>query len=234
MGTAWIVFAKEPTPGEVKTRLTPPLTGEQAATLYTAFVEDTCETVAAAAREGERRVLAAASEPGLGLRRIAKEHELALVTQSGDNLGTRMARAISVELDLGATSVILVGSDSPTMPREALEDAARLLAEKSPRVVLGPARDGGYWLIGASGRVPDLFAGIPWSTGGVLTATLERARERDVELALVRQWYDVDDADGLRHLDAQLSQTPPGLSPRTRAAVAACKAAAPQVFRGGD
>lgn len=227
-----IVFAKEPRAGEVKTRLTPALSADEAALLYTAFVEDTCAVIAAASGEGDRRVLAAPGGPGPVLARIATEHGFETAAQEGADLGARMAHAIGSELARGAHAVVLVGSDSPAMAVTDVRDAARLAGEKAPRAVLGPVRDGGYWLVGASGRVPDLFAGIPWSTPDVLPATLERARLRGVEMVLVRHGYDVDDAADLRFLEAELERNR-DLAPRTRAAIADLRTRGGGFFRGG-
>lgn len=227
-----IVFAKEPLSGAVKTRLTPPLPPDEAAILYTAFVRDTCATIAAAAEPGDRRVLAAAGEIGPVLRRIAEEHGFETASQEGADLGARMAHALGVELARGAGTVVLVGSDSPTLPLAEVRAARRQLAASSPLAVLGPARDGGYWLVGASGRVPDIFAKIPWSTPDVLPATIERARERGVELALLEAWYDVDDAADLRFLEAELERSD-DLAPRTRAAIADLRSRDSGFFRGG-
>lgn len=227
-----IVFAKEPLSGEVKTRLTPPLPATEAAILYTAFVEDACATIAAASKSGDRRVLASPGGPGPVLARIAKEHGFETAAQEGADLGARIAHALGAELSRGANAVVLVGSDSPAMAVADVRDALRLVGEKTPRAVLGPARDGGYWLVGASGRVPDLFAGIPWSTPEVLPATLERARLRGVEIVLVRHGYDVDDAADLRFLEAELERNR-DLAPRTRAAIANLRTRDSGFFRGG-
>ena len=227
-----VVFAKEPVAGEVKTRLTPPLTSAEAAILYTAFVEDTCATIAAASEPGDRRVLAAPGGTGSVLARIAKEYGFETAAQEGADLGARMAHALGVELARGAHAAVVVGTDSPAMPAVDVRDALRLAGEKAPRAVLGPARDGGYWLIGASGRMPDLFAGIPWSTPDVLPATLERAKLRGVEVVLARHGYDVDDAADLRFLEAELERNP-SLSPRTRAAIAVLRSLDSGFFRGG-
>jgi rSAM/selenodomain-associated transferase 1 len=220
---SFIVFAKEPVPGEVKTRLTPPLAPEQAATLYTAFVEDTVATVARAADPGDRKVISAPNGPGPILTAIAGRHGFLTGDQQGDDLGARMRNAIAGEMSLGASAVVIVGSDSPTMPLDSLTRARELLRRKG--AVLGPAGDGGYWLIGAAGGIPDLFEGIRWSTRDVLLATLERARAHAIELGLLPFWYDVDDVQDLRLLAAHLEWLPDGtIAPRTRAAVAALKA----------
>ena len=230
---AWIVFAKEPESGRVKTRLSPAVAPEDAARLYTAFVEDVCAKVGAAAASGDRRVLAAPGGAGPVLERIAREQGFETAAQEGPDLGARMAHALGGELARGARAVLLLGSDSPTLPVAALAEARARLAEPgAARAVLGPAGDGGYWLVGAAGGVPDLFDGIPWSTRDVLAATLERARVRGVELSLLGFWHDVDDVADLRLLAAWIDFAGAAAAPRTGAALAALRSRNPAIFRG--
>lgn len=228
---ALIVFAKEPIAGKVKTRLTPPLDPADAVLLYTAFVEDTCAAVAASAKKGDRRVLAAPGGAGPVLEGIAKRLGFETVAQEGPDLGARMAHAIRAELERGAKTVILVGSDSPTLPRRSF-GLAKVLLRRAPAAVLGPSNDGGYWLVGASGAVPDLFTDIPWSTREVLPATLARAKSRDVRLSLVQFWYDVDEAWDVRFLAGHLEHLGARHAPRTAAALAALRARDPGFFAG--
>lgn len=235
---AFIVFAKEPKPGQVKTRLTPPLAAEQAVTLYTAFVEDVMATLAevASPEAGDRLVLAAPGGPGPVLSALAGRHGFETAVQEGADLGARMKHAIGAELGRGAKKVLLVGSDSPTLPAQYVEDALVLLSDmggETPDAVLGPAGDGGYWLIAARERVPDLFEGVPWSTRDVLAASLARARNTKTALALLPFWYDVDDVFDLRMLAAHLDALETGglaPAPRTAAAIAALRASNPGFF----
>lgn len=236
---ALVVFAKEPEPGRVKTRLCPPLGHEEAAALYTAFVEDTCALVRRQAFRDDRVVLYAPGGPGPVLSRIAAEFGLQTAAQEGVDLGARMAAAIGAELARGAKSVLLFGTDAPHV-RPAHVRLAQESVGMGQEVFLGPALDGGYWCIGAYGRVPDLFEGIPWSTRDVLTATLERAAAKKLQVALGAWYRDVDDAADLRLLAALLathvrsaeaaSHTP---ASRTQAAIADLATARPEIFRGG-
>lgn len=232
---SFVVFAKEPVPGAVKTRLSPPLTPEEAAGLYRGFVRDVCAAVARASAPGDRRVLAAPGGAGAFLAAVAAEHGFETAAQAGPDLGARMRAALSGELATGARSVVLVGSDSPTLPVELLQEAARRL-EATPAgaaaAVIGPSGDGGYWLVGCAGAVPDLFDGIAWSTRDVLAETIARAARAQVDLGLLPFWYDVDDIADLRLLDAHLrwlAATGREAAPATREALAACTAA-----RGGN
>ncbi len=121
-----------------------------------------------------------------------------LVAQPRRSFGARLERALGAGHRAGRR-VVLIGSDSPTLPPAFVRLAfARL---RSVDCVLGPSTDGGYYLIGARRPLPrSLLSGIPWSTGQVFPETLRRARAARLRLALLPRWYDVDDADGLRRI----------------------------------
>ncbi|HVO30043.1 MAG TPA: TIGR04282 family arsenosugar biosynthesis glycosyltransferase [bacterium] len=229
-GVSFLVFAKEPAPGAVKTRLSPPLAPVDAASLYAAFLEDVCATVAHASGKSDRRVLLAPDGPGPILTAIAKRYGFETAAQEGEDLGARMRHALAREIAGGTGGAVLVGSDSPTLTAESLRDAATRLCEEPRSLVLGPAADGGYWLIGCAREVPDVFSGVEWSTRQVFAQTLSRARKLKLPVSLLPLFYDVDDAADLAFLDAHLSALPPSDAPRTRAALAALKARLPGIF----
>ena len=147
------------------------------------------------------------------LQQLAGEHGFTLCAQHGAELGARMDAAITAELGQGASSVVLIGTDSPTLPTAYLQRAAAWLGGDA-EVVLGPAADGGYYLIGARRPIPELFAtGISWGTAQVLPATLLRLqslRDRGVRVALLPFFYDVDTPQDLRLLLAHLRLSGPG------------------------
>lgn len=159
-----------------------------------AFLSD---TVALMGRVGARRVIAFAPRSALGwFARL--DAGAILVPQPHASFGTRLRAALAAGLAVGRHAVV-IGMDSPTLPPDTLRRAFRAL-ERSD-CVLGPARDGGYYLIGSRLALPpSLFSAMPWSTAGVLRETLARARAAGVSVALLRTWYDVDDAAGLSHL----------------------------------
>ena len=202
---ALAIMTKAPRAGCVKTRLSPPLTPDEAAGLHACFLKDTAECVAAAALRGRCAGVAAytpeGSEPlfeGLlppGFR---------MVPQRGDGFGARLHHAAADVLRAGYAAVCLIDSDSPTLPPASLEAAAAALAAPGERVVLGPADDGGYYLIGITAARERLFAEIAWSTDRVLAQTIARARELDLEVVLLPPWYDVDDGASLRRLCEEL------------------------------
>jgi len=199
---ALIIFAKAPEPGQVKTRLSPPLTSDQAARLHQAFVLDAVR--AAQPLGGVVHWLSCApSTTHPFFRALSRRFRLRLLTQTGETLGERMASALRQALDAGATRVALIGTDVPTLPASILRDAFRLL--RSSDVVLGPACDGGYYLVGVSRRVPPIFDGIPWGRSMVLEATLAEINRLGLRCRLLPFWYDVDTMPSLRLLAAHLA-----------------------------
>jgi rSAM/selenodomain-associated transferase 1 len=205
-----VVFARAPVLGQVKTRLGR-LIGDQAAlALYRAFVDDTCLMSAGL---GARRVLAVAGEPDAWLEKLAKSQRMELKQQGEGDLGARMQQAMAEYAARGP--VCIIGTDAPTLPRAHLHTALDALVEHE--VVLGPADDGGYYLVGAQRSVPELFADVPWSTPGVLAATLRNLAGRDV--FTLPGWYDVDEAHDLDRLRAELAGLPVVVAPATRRAL---------------
>jgi hypothetical protein len=123
-----------------------------------------------------------------------------LLLQRGEDLGERLFHATEDLLSAGFYSVCLVNADSPTLPDSLLREAMLALQAPEERVVLGPATDGGYYLIGLKRAHRRLFQGISWSTSEVLAQTVERAREMSLDVHLLPEWYDVDDRQSLRLL----------------------------------
>jgi glycosyltransferase A (GT-A) superfamily protein (DUF2064 family) len=148
-----------------------------------------------------------------------------LLPQQQGDFGVRLDQGIHDLIALGHAGAILLNSDSPTLPRKILRAAVDAVLGDD-RVVLGPAIDGGYTLIGLSRRHPQLFTRIPWSTAAVLESTLERAREIDLPAVILDPWYDVDDAASYAMLENELAGSRPAFAsasidsedaPRTRA-----------------
>jgi rSAM/selenodomain-associated transferase 1 len=190
MKRALAMFAKTPMAGFVKTRLTPPLSPQQAADLYRCMFLD---TVARA------RTLAA--DPficydGDHLFFTETVPELPLFLQEGDSLGTRLEAAFDRLTSLGYRARVVIGTDAPDLPLSYIEESFRLLEEGSD-VVFGPAEDGGYYLVGLSCAHGELFRDIPWSGPDVLERSLERASQAGLRVALLPVWYDVDCYDDL-------------------------------------
>ncbi|MGH7476230.1 MAG: TIGR04282 family arsenosugar biosynthesis glycosyltransferase [Longimicrobiales bacterium] len=192
-----IVFAKRPMPGRVKTRLVPPLTVDEAAALYDAILRD---VVALAARQHAQLELW--YQRGVGAREFFREHfpVVPLQPQGGGELGEKLADAFQRSFASGAERVVIIGSDSPTLPESVLTGAFEALDDAD--LVLGPASDGGYYLVGlraaAWPRGTVLFDHIPWSTPDVLRRTRERAEKKGLSLRALPGWYDVDGVEDLR------------------------------------
>ncbi|MEV4170748.1 TIGR04282 family arsenosugar biosynthesis glycosyltransferase [Nonomuraea sp. NPDC049709] len=178
-----LVIAKEPVPGRVKTRLVPPLTPGQAAALAGAALEDTLRTVARV--PGVHRVLALDGAPGAWL-----PGGFTVLPQRGDGLDERLAAAFEDAHRLRPTPIVLIGMDTPQVSAALLTEAVSLLAGHD--AVLGPAADGGFWLLGL--RVPDpaLLLGVPMSEPATGEIQLRRLREAGMSIALMPCLTDVD------------------------------------------
>jgi uncharacterized protein len=199
------LMAKAPLAGEVKTRLVPPLLPAEAAALSICFLRDMTANVKSVT----------ATEPASGLvvyTPAGAEFAFAgvlpdgfdLLAQRGNSLGERLYNATDDLLCAGHRGVLLINSDSPTLPRSILTQAIELLSRDGDRVVLGAAEDGGYYLIGLKQAHRNLFNEIAWSTPDVFTRTKQRAAEIDLPVELLPPWYDVDDAATLERLCAEL------------------------------
>jgi rSAM/selenodomain-associated transferase 1 len=208
---ALAMMIKAPRAGASKTRLVPPLTHEEAAQLSVSFMRDTAANIAAACAEtseGARRTVdAVAAYTPLGAEAAFEgllPREFALLAQRGDSFGERLFHAADDLSRLGYESCCLIDSDSPTLPRALLKAAIEELSRPGERMVLGPADDGGYYLIGVKRAERHLFEEIAWSTSEVAAQTIARAREIKLDVALLPAWYDVDDAETLRRLCVEL------------------------------
>ena len=210
---ALCIMAKAPETGQVKTRLCPPLSPAEAAELCRCFLLDKiaqvrvverAEPVVAYAPEGAAPVFEALA-PGF-----------TLVPQRGGELTARLVSVLDRLFADGCEAVILIDSDTPTLPTGLLERAVTLLASGAHDLVLGPSEDGGYYLIGLRRPQPELFEGMPWSTPAVLEETLRRARALGLSALRLPPWYDVDTGADLARLTAELATEPIGEPRHTR------------------
>jgi rSAM/selenodomain-associated transferase 1 len=208
------VMAKAPQAGRSKTRLCPPLLPAQAAALSAAFLRDVTENIAAAARSAEIAGLIAYAPAGseaLFGGHLAEGTGLLLADGVADmpdgvqGFGRCLLHAIQTMLGQGFAAACVLNSDSPTLPTSLLIRAAQALLADGDRIVLGPAEDGGYYLLGMKAAHARLFADIAWSTGEVAGATQARAAELGLEVVELPVWYDVDDQASLFRLIEDLS-----------------------------
>jgi rSAM/selenodomain-associated transferase 1 len=184
------LFAKRPDPGRVKTRLAAQASPEWAARVADAFLRDTVERLSHSA---DRRVLVFAPDDARSCFAGLAGESFALMPQADGDLGRRLAVFLGGELAAGARAVVVVGTDSPTLPPALVEQAFTELERAD--VVLGPATDGGYYLLGCAGRLPPVFDGIAWGGRRVLAETVARLAEPGWRLAVLPPWYDVDTLD---------------------------------------
>lgn len=192
--TQLLVIAKAPVPGRVKTRLCPPCSPTQAALLAEAALLDTLAAVVAT--PASRHVLVLDGEPGPWVPAAFD-----VVEQCRGGLAARLAHAFGEAFATGAGPVVLVGMDTPQVTPNHLQRAAARL-DAAHDAVLGPARDGGYWLIGLARPHPDAFAGVPMSaadTGARQRAQLARCGYR---VAGTDELVDVDTAEEARQVAA--------------------------------
>ncbi len=204
-----LVVAKQPAPGQTKTRLCPPLIPTQAASLYECFLRDTLDTMRQV--PGAQCVIGYLPENAADyFRQLAPDMGLAL--QRGDSLGERLDHLLTGALNNGAQKALVMDSDSPTLPAAYLSQAFDLLDEAD--VVLGPTRDGGYYLIGLKQPQPQLLRQVQMSTPHVLSDTLALAESTGLTVSLLPAWYDVDTIAELHQLADEIA----ALSDPTRAA----------------
>jgi uncharacterized protein len=226
------IFCKTPAAGYSKTRLSPPLRPEECAALSACFIRDLTATIHGLTRDGDVTGYAVFTPVGTeGTLRTLLPPGFRLLPQCEGDFGTRLVTATRQLLKAHA-GAILVNADSPTLPAAILR-AAVDATRRGGSVVLSPALDGGYTLIGASRLHERLYADIPWSTAEVHQKTVERAAEIGLPVVNVPGWYDVDDAASLALLQSELAGEPlafaqPGLvgahAPATRAHFAAREA----------
>ncbi|HEY0017890.1 MAG TPA: TIGR04282 family arsenosugar biosynthesis glycosyltransferase [Longimicrobium sp.] len=186
---------RAPELGRVKTRLAASIGGRAALRVYKRLAEHTLAQARALAAEGvEVRIHYAPADAGAAVRAWLGEGSVYLPQAEGD-LGMRMGDAFARAFADGADRVVIVGSDLPEISAPLLRRAFHLL-DGCPAVV-GPARDGGYYLLGMTGMIGGVFEGIEWSTPGVLAATLDRLRAAGVQPAMLDTLADVDTAEDL-------------------------------------
>lgn len=199
------IMAKAPQPGAVKTRLCPPLLASEAAGLYRCFLLD--KIAAVQALMGAHPVLAyTPDEARAEFATLAPD--FSLVPQRGRDLGVRLHTTLAGLLAAGHPGAIAVDSDTPTLPREFLQQAVDCLTRPGADVVLGPTEDGGYYLIGVRAAHRALFDGVPWSTSAVLEVTLRQAAAAGLQAFCLPTWFDVDTPDDLRRLQVVLDGSP--------------------------
>lgn len=197
-----IIFAKEPKKGKVKTRLLGYLSEIQCVNLYKAFLRDTLDLAREIACKHKILAYDSHGESPSYLKKIAPRHTF--YKQKGACLGERMHNAFRFAKDAGASKMVIIGSDSPSLPASSINKAFGLLDHVD--LVLGPSLDGGYYLIGLKSPCAGLFKGIAWSSPTVLKDTIKNIHKLKKSIALLDKRYDIDDARALFRLKKDLSK----------------------------
>jgi rSAM/selenodomain-associated transferase 2/rSAM/selenodomain-associated transferase 1 len=194
---ALVVMARVPSASRGKSRLTRELGGGHLE-LAQALLLDTLHAAGGVAAED----LFVAVEPAesIGEMRALLGDRARLLPQQGDTLGDRMRNAFECLFMAGYSSVVMIGSDLPSLPTSHVTQAFRRLRDRPDALVLGPANDGGYYLIGMRRLWSALFTSIPWSTADVLTTTTSIAEKCGLPVSFVSPWHDVDTVDDLRRV----------------------------------
>lgn len=199
------VMAKASIPGRTKTRLVPPLTFEEAAQCNTAFLRDIAENILAASAHAPIAGHMAFGPPqSKPFFREFLPPEIGLIDAWYPDFGDCLFAAIAGLLDCGHRSAVVLNSDSPTLPTSLMVETAQVLAQPGDRAVLGPAHDGGYYLLGLKDAHRRMFEDIAWSTEHVARQTMDRAAELGLAVHVLPTWYDVDDVRTLKILQAEL------------------------------
>jgi len=202
------LMAKQPLPGLVKTRLAAETSAEFAARVATAFLSDSLDRLAGI---GARRLLAFAPREAEQFFSNLVRGRFEVTAQVDGDLGQRMAAFFEGQFRNGAEKIIIIGVDSPTLPLTYIEEAFAKLEQAD--LVLGPATDGGYYLVGCSvgrisnpsHRLPPIFEGISWSEPTVLQNTVSRLQHTEWRLGLLPSWYDVDTLNDWQMLRGHLA-----------------------------
>jgi rSAM/selenodomain-associated transferase 1 len=195
---AVILFARDPILGQVKTRLSSSFDDGTILRLYTCFVEDSLEKI--------RKVDNADCFVGISPSNLSgffngiEGSDTKLFVQQGKDLGDKMRQAFVDRFAEGYKKVVIIGSDSPSLPVSYINQA--LTSDKD--LMLGPSTDGGYYLIAMTGKVSEVFSGVAWGTDHVLDETLSRVKKTGISLELLPVWYDVDLPEDLKFLKTHM------------------------------
>jgi len=211
---ALIIFVKSPIPGDVKTRLIPYLTGSEAADLYKCFVADTLRHVNKIEVTAKIQVAYQPHSKASNLEWLGLKSPPELFKQEGRSLGERLIHAFGQAFGRGAQKVVIIGSDSPNLPHNYIDQAFKALEEAD--VVLGPATDGGYYLIGLSRPCLKLFDDVSWSTDQVFERTAHNAQSQGYKLRILPTHYDIDTIEDLQTLHNELQIKGDQAAPTTK------------------
>jgi rSAM/selenodomain-associated transferase 1 len=200
------IMSKAPRAGFSKTRLSPPLSQEEAANISRCFLKDTTAAIDALSHKDPFVVGIAIYTP------VGSEADFAellprsfkIIAQREGGFGARLLGATEDLFSIGFSAVCLIDSDSPTLPFHYLRDLSTSLKEPKDRMVIGPSLDGGYYALGLRRAHPRIFEDVTWSTDRVYGETVERSKEINLPAITLPAWYDVDDRLSLNRLLSEL------------------------------
>jgi uncharacterized protein len=195
---ALILFARDPILGKVKTRLSPFLEEDVVLKLYTCFLQDSLDNIRQVENVDRFVGVAPSNESGFFNRTLGSD--IRMFVQEGENLGDKMRWAIQDRFAEGYERVIIIGSDSPSLPASYISQAVG--SDKD--MVLGPSTDGGYYLIGMQGKVVEVFNDVTWGTETVLQETCGHLAQNRASLELLPVWYDIDTPEDLKFFKTHL------------------------------
>jgi len=204
-----VIMAKAPKPGTVKTRLVPSLSPEAVTAFYSCLLDDTL-ALARSLQDVEVAIMCPHSDVN-ELAQLAG-NQASVIAQKGEGLASGLTSVFSHFAGDKQRRTIAFNSDSPHLPRSVLEDAFETLA--AHEVVVGPTHDGGYYLVGAKASHPTLFAHDGMGTSNALERLLSQARALELSVSFAAPFYDIDMADDLTRLAAEL-RLHPARAPRT-------------------
>ena len=203
---ALILFAKNPLPGAVKTRLSPPLTSAEAAGLYCCMIQDSVAMVSSLS--GISTFIFFQDDPGAAAYFKTLAPEIISQPQRGKDLGERMENAFAELFNRGFAQVAIIGTDSPDLPPEHVMKAFALLEHERTDMVFGPTEDGGYYLLAMKKIWGELFAGLPWSSEELLAASVARAEDLRLGTTFLPVWHDIDTGADLKRPELLDEQCP--------------------------
>jgi len=203
---ALAVMAKAPEAGQVKTRMLPALSTEQAAELCRALLLDQLKHLQGLAL-ADLYVAFTPTEAAPSMKQLAPP-AFCLLAQEGNDLGERMKRIFENLYASGHKNIVLIGGDLPPVPLRFFAETFTYLQAPGKRVVLGPSRDGGYYLVGLNQMVSEIFEAMAWSHDQVLTQTRAKLAALKIDPLLLPSWFDIDTPGDLRYLQSQFKLDP--------------------------
>jgi rSAM/selenodomain-associated transferase 1 len=195
---ALAVMAKAPIPGTVKTRLMSFLSAAQAAALARALLIDQLEHLRTI-RNADLYLAFAPIDARRLIRRLVPPR-FTIFPQRGADLGARMQKVFATLFAKGHKRIVLIGGDLLPVPLSHFAQAFAYLDHPRPRAVLGPSRDGGYYLIGLNRALPEIFVEMSWSHDQVFAQTLARLRDLNAPTLQLPRWFDIDTVDDLQRV----------------------------------